>query len=122
MTAKVADKHSTEATISNSLKELKCITMINSFPGYQYVQFGDDGQPHNMYRGEDVGFGGYVYAEPGMYGRTVCFDVSGMHPASIRAMNCFGEYTKNFGDLVDARLAIKHKDFETAKTMGKREI
>lgn len=91
--------------------------MINSFPGYQYIQFGDDGQPHNMYRGEDVGFGGYVYAEPGMYGRTVCFDVSGMHPASIRAMNCFGEYTKNFGDLVDARLAIKHKDFETAKTM-----
>ena len=89
----------------------------NAFPGYEYVEFGEDKQPHNMYRGEDVGSGGYVYAEPGMYGRTVCFDVSGMHPASIRALNCFGDYTKKFGDIVDARLAIKHKDFETAKTM-----
>lgn len=90
---------------------------INAFPGYEFVEFGEDNKPHNMYRGEDVGFGGYVYAEPGMYGRTVCFDVSGMHPASIRALNAFGEYTKNFGDLVDARLAIKHKDFEKARTM-----
>lgn len=91
--------------------------IINSFPGYQCVYDPDTKKYKNLYRGEDVGFGGYVYAEPGMYGRTVCFDVSGMHPASIRALNAFGEYTKNFGDLVDARLAIKHKDFDTAKTM-----
>ena len=91
--------------------------IINSFPGYEFIEFGEDRKPHNMYRGEDVGFGGYVYAEPGMYGRTVCFDVSGMHPASIRALNAFGEYTKNFADLVDARLAIKHKDFDTARKM-----
>lgn len=90
---------------------------INAFPGYEFVFSKEDGQFHNMYRGEDVGFGGYVYAKPGMYGRTVCFDVSGMHPASIRALNCFGEYTKNFADLVDARLAIKHKDFDTARKM-----
>jgi len=93
------------------------MSIINSFPGYEFVEFGEDNKPHNIYKGEDVGFGGYVYAEPGMYGRTVCFDVSGMHPASIRAMNCFGEYTKNFGDLVDARLAIKHKDFDAARKM-----
>lgn len=90
---------------------------INAFPGYEFVRIGEDNRPHNMYKGEDVGFGGYVYAEPGMYGRTVCFDVSGMHPASIRALNCFGDYTKNFGDLVDARLAIKHRDFDKARTM-----
>lgn len=90
---------------------------INAFPGYQYVKFGEDNQPHNLYRGEDVGFGGYVWANPGMYGRTVCFDVSGMHPASIRALNYLGEYTKNYADLVDARTAIKHKDFEAAKKM-----
>ena len=92
-------------------------SVINSFPGYEFIKFGEDGKPHNIYHGEDVGFGGYVYSKPGMYGRTVCFDVSGMHPASIRALNCFGEYTKNFGDLVDARLAIKHKDFESARKM-----
>lgn len=90
---------------------------INTFPGYEFVRFGEDNQPHNYYRGEDVGFGGYVWAQPGMYGRTVCFDVSGMHPASIRALNYLGEYTKNYGDLVDARTAIKHKDFESAKKM-----
>ena len=30
--------------------------IINSFPGYEYV----DGK--NMYRGDDLGKGGYVYA------------------------------------------------------------
>lgn len=93
------------------------MTTINSFPGYEFVKFGEDGQSHNMYRGEDVGFGGYVYAQPGMYGRTVCFDVSGMHPSSIRALNYLGEYTKNYADLVEARTAIKHKDFEAARKM-----
>lgn len=87
------------------------------FPGYEYIEFGDDKRPHNIYREEDVGFGGYVYSQPGMYGRTVCFDVSGMHPASIRALNYLGEYTKNYTDLVDARTAIKHKDFAIAKEM-----
>lgn len=93
------------------------MAVINSFPGYEFIPCGEDNKPHNMYKGEDVGFGGYVWALPGMYGRTVCFDVSGMHPASIRALNCFGDYTKNFGDIVDARLAIKHKDFDSAKKM-----
>lgn len=91
--------------------------VINSFPGYEFIKFGDDNQPHNMYRGEDVGFGGYVYAQPGMYGRTVCFDVAGMHPSSIRALNYLGEYTKNYADLVEARTAIKHKDFDAARKM-----
>lgn len=95
----------------------KTATIINSFPGYEFVKFGEDGKPHNIYRGEDVGFGGYVYAQPGMYGRTVCFDVSGMHPSSIRALNYLGEYTKNYADLVEARAAIKHKDFDAARKM-----
>lgn len=90
---------------------------INAFPGYEYIPFGEDNKPHNMYKGEDVGFGGYVWAKPGMYGRVVCFDVSGMHPASIRALNYFGDYTHNFADIVDARLAIKHKDFDKARSM-----
>lgn len=90
---------------------------INAFPGYTFEYVSNDTKKHNLYRGEDLGFGGYVYAEPGMYGRTVCFDVSGMHPASIRALNLFGEYTKNYGNLVDARQAIKHKDYESVKGM-----
>ena len=89
------------------------------FPGYEYIDalHSEDKKPHNMYKGIDVGFGGLVLAEPGMYRNVKCFDVSGMHPASIRALNLFGTYTKNFGDIVDARLAIKHKDFAKARTM-----
>ena len=92
--------------------------IINSFPGYEHIP-GPEHKGHgkNMFRGEDVGFGGYVYAKPGMYGRTVVLDVSGMHPASIRAMNYFGEYTERYGEIVDLRTYIKHGDFETAKKM-----
>ena len=91
-------------------------SVINKFPGYEFI-FDENGKPHNMFRGEDVGFGGYVYAKEGMYGRTVVLDVSGQHPASIRAMNCFGDKTERFGELVDLRTYIKHGDLETARTM-----
>ena len=40
---------------------------INSFPGYKFVQFGEDKQSHNMYRGTDIGFGGYIDSFPGIY-------------------------------------------------------
>lgn len=82
--------------------------LSEEFPGYEYV----DGK--NLYRGEDVGRGGYVYANPGMYGRTITFDVASMHPSSIIALNLFGSYTDNFRDLLQARILIKHKDFEKA--------
>ena len=70
-----------------------------------------------MYRGTDVGKGGYVYAKPGIYTNVALIDVQSMHPASLIAMNCFGEYTQNFKDIRDARVAIKHGDFDTARSM-----
>ena len=85
--------------------------MINSFPGYEFK----DGK--NMYRGTDIGFGGYIISFPGCYTDVALLDVASLHPNSIRAMNCFGEYTKNFTDLLDARIAIKHKDFDAARKM-----
>lgn len=88
-----------------------------TFPGYEYVKFGEDNKPHNMYRGEDASFGGYVYAEPGVYTDVALIDVESMHPHSILAMNVFGEYTQRFADIVNARLAIKHHDYDTAKTL-----
>ena len=91
--------------------------IINAFPGYEFIYDKNDKKYHNMYRGTDLGFGGYVYAQPGMYGNVALLDVQSMHPASIMAMNCFGEYTQNFKDIRDARVAIKHKDFETARKM-----
>lgn len=98
-------------------------TVINAFPGYEWVYSSEDKQFHNMFKGEDVGKGGYVWHNPGMYGRTMTFDVRGMHPSSIIALNYFGKYTSRYKELVEARSAIKAKDFETAKHMldGKLE-
>lgn len=82
------------------------------FPGYKF----ENGK--STYRGEEVGEGGYVYAEPGMYGNIDILDIVSMHPSSIIAEQLFGpEYTKRFQEIRDARVAIKHKDFEKAKKM-----
>lgn len=82
------------------------------FPGYTY----DAGK--SIYRGEEVGEGGYVYAEPGMYSNIALLDIASMHPSSIVAEELFGpEYTKRFNDILQARIAIKHKEFDKAKTM-----
>ena len=81
------------------------------FPGYKFEA------GHSEYRGEDPGEGGYVYAEPGMYTNVALLDIASMHPNSLINLNAFGPYTDNFKQLLDARLAIKHKDFDSAKTM-----
>ena len=81
------------------------------FPGYTF----DHGK--SSYKGEDPGEGGYVYAEPGMYHNVALLDVASMHPNSLINMNMFGPYTKNFKQLLDARIAIKRKDFDKAKKM-----
>lgn len=90
---------------------------INCFPGYELVYDKEAKKYRNMYRGTDVGFGGYVYSNPGCYSNVALLDISSMHPHSIIAMNCFGEYTSHFKDLLDARIAIKHGDYDSARKM-----
>lgn len=87
-------------------------SLLPFFPGYKF----EGGK--STYRGIEVGEGGYVYAEPGMYGNVAVLDVASMHPSSIIAENLFGDqYTKTFKDILDARIAIKHKDFDAARKM-----
>lgn len=82
------------------------------FPGYKY----ESGK--STYRGEEVGEGGYVYAEPGIYYNVALLDIASMHPASIIAEDLFGStYTKRFKELRDARIAIKHEDYDTVRKM-----
>ncbi len=99
---------------------------INSFPDYRFNKFGFDKTDYkdgictsrkSIYMGEDPSEGGFVFAVPGMYYNVVCFDVGGMHPASIIAMNKLGEYTKRYKELRDMRIAIKHKDYDTARQL-----
>ena len=91
--------------------------IIGAFPGYEFKDF------KNMYRGVDLGKGGYVYAEPGMYENVALLDIASLHPHSIVAMNCFGKYTQHFKDIMDIRIHIKHGDYEAARKMlgGKLE-
>lgn len=85
--------------------------LSKDFPGYIH----DRGK--STYRDESPGEGGYVYAEPGMYQNVVLLDVVSMHPTSIVNLNAFGEYTPRFKALLDARVAIKNKDFGTARKL-----
>lgn len=102
--------------------------LSKEFPGYVFETFNvldevsttdEYGQvkkerAKSTYRGEKVGEGGYVYAEPGMYENVALLDVASMHPTSIEQLQLFGKYTKNFSNLKNARLAVKHGDYEKA--------
>lgn len=96
------------------------------FPGYKFerVAIDDKGKKlekpywRSMYRGEEVGEGGYVYSEPGIYNNVALLDIASMHPSSIVAEELFGKvYTKAFYDILQARIYIKHKQYDKAKTL-----
>lgn len=97
-------------------KEQGKMDIINSFPGYEFVR-GEDGKMHNMYMGTDLGFGGYIKGKPGIYRNVALIDATGLHPSSIIAMNKLGEYTANYKALKDARVFIKHRDYESVRHM-----
>lgn len=105
------NQHTTALIVGNDKnpqKQFVYTDLSETFPGYVY----DHGT--STYKGEIVGEGGYVYAEPGMYFNVKTFDIASMHPSSAIALNIFGPYTKNFEDLVKARLYIKHGEYDEA--------
>ena len=86
----------------------KLQSVLPYFPGYKY-EFGK-----STYRGEEVGEGGYVYAEPGIHCNVALLDVASMHPHSVIAECLFGpEFTRRFRDLVKGRVYIKHEDWDS---------
>ena len=100
--------------------------LSKTFPGYRYSPYGIPEGEYNegakivsgksIYMGEDPSEGGYVYAEPGIYKNIAVLDIASMHPSSAIAMKVFGkEYTDRFQDIVQARILIKHKEFDKAK-------
>lgn len=104
--------HTTKIIFGNNKNPKLVYTDLSvMFPGYKY-----DGYK-STYRGEDPGEGGYVYAEPGMHFNVALLDIASMHPTSIINLNLFGEYTKNYEDILDARLAIKHGNFDKVQNL-----
>ena len=87
-------------------------SLLPYFPGYKY----ENGV--STYRGEEVGEGGYIYAEPGIHRNVALLDVASMHPHSGIAECLFGpEYTEKFRDIVEGRVSIKHEDWEAVSNM-----
>jgi hypothetical protein len=89
--------------------------LSEEFPGYTFDPYNK--LQKSSYRGEDPSEGGYVYAEPGIYEDVAVLDVASMHPTSLVNLEAFGIYTPRFKQLMDARLAIKHGDYEEAKKL-----
>jgi hypothetical protein len=98
-------------TDKNPQKQFIYTDLSEEFPGYVF-----NGK-ESTYGEETTGEGGYVYSEPGYYTNVAVLDIISMHPTSIKMLNLFGPYTKNFNDLIEARIAIKKKDYDTASKM-----
>lgn len=98
------------------------------FPGYEYNPYGIDKEKYkpgikivagkSIYKGIDPGEGGRAIGYPGIYRNVALLDVESMHPHSAIALNIFGDkYTARFKEIVRARLAIKHGEFDKARSM-----
>lgn len=98
-------------------KDVTDPSIINKFDGYDNVYSDKDKKYHNMYRNVDIGYGGYVFSKPGIWYNVDTFDVSSMHPTSAVQLQAFGEDTKKFKELKDARIYIKHGDYDSASKM-----
>lgn len=87
-------------------------SLLPYFPGYKYEA------GVSTYRGEEIGEGGKVYAEPGMYGNVALLDVASMHPHSVIAEVLFGaKFTTRFKEIVDGRVHIKHEAWDEVNSM-----
>jgi len=81
------------------------------FPGYSF----EGGK--STYRGIEVGEGGLVHAEPGMYTDVPVLDAISMHPTSTEELNLFGPYTKIFSEIKNGRVYIKKGEYDKTKTI-----
>ena len=120
-------QHCTKIIFGNERHPQLVYTDLSTlFPGYEFNEFGIDkdryikdekGKPictsgKSIYMGEDPSEGGFVFTRPGYYVNVKCYDVSGMHPSSLIALNKFGDKTKIYADIVAVKTHLKHKEFD----------
>lgn len=87
-------------------------SLLPYFDGYSFEQ------GVSTFMGEKVGEGGWAKGEPGMHINVALLDITSMHPHSIIAECLFGvRYTQRFKELVDARVEIKHENWDKVRTM-----
>lgn len=87
-------------------------SLLPYFPGYKFER------GKSTYRGYEIGEGGRVYAEPGMYVNVALLDIASQHPHSAIAECIFGpEFTRRFREIVVGRVSIKHEAWEAVNNM-----
>ena len=88
-------------------------SLLPYFPGYEYKN------GKSSYRDvEEVGEGGSVYAEPGIYTNVALLDVVSMHPHSTMLEVLFGvKFTRRFHEIVYGRVHIKHEAWDELNNM-----
>lgn len=89
-------------------------SILPFFPGYTFNPYAKKSE-QSTFLDDHGGEGGRTYSVPGMYLHVWDGDIASQYPHSIIAEVLFGpKYTKIFAEIVQARIAVKHKDFETA--------
>lgn len=86
-------------------------SILPFFPGYKYES------GHSTFMGYEIGEGGRVFSRPGMYNWVWDGDIASQHPHSAIAEQVFGPYTKRFQDIVDARVTVKHEDWDSVRKL-----
>lgn len=82
-------------------------SLLPYFDGYKY----EAGK--STYKGIEVGEGGLVIANPGIWLNVALLDVMSMHPHSALAEVLFGaEFTRRFREIVYGRVHIKHEAWD----------
>ena len=90
----------------------KAKSLLPYFDGYKF----EAGK--STYRGYEIGEGGRVYAEPGMYTNVALLDIASQHPHSAIAEVIFGvEFTRRFREIVVGRVSIKHEAWDAVNNM-----
>lgn len=89
-------------------------SILPFFPGYKFDRYAPK-RKKSWFMDDYGGEGGRTYSKPGLYENVWDGDIASQYPHSIMAEVLFGpEYTRTFSDIVKARIAVKHLDFETA--------
>lgn len=92
-------------------------SLLPYFPGYKFDPYAK-GKAKSIYRGEEVGEGGFAEGLPGIHGNDALLDIASMHPHSTIAECLFGvRFTRAYHDIVEGRVSIKHKAWDEVNHM-----
>ena len=90
----------------------KARSLLPYFENYKF-EYGK-----STYKGVEVGEGGRVFANPGIWTNVPVLDITSMHPHSAMMEVLFGvKFTRRFREIVYGRVHIKHKAWDEVNKM-----